>query len=343
MNSTQTDKDAALRRAIIRVWPDYFSWPEPQQEQFRLHLSSQDDFRIRQAIVQELFGHEVRSEEELEALLDSFNDAQYLLLNSTMLPLQGIGEDKFFLNECLLDDTTLLDFETVDDYARADHAFQEQAREQDDPDYRPRPYRGDLHHCWARLCIDDVFHYADLDSQAGYFIGILDELGSDRIQEFIPHEYVDGADHGKWEGKGFIYDKRLDADGLEGQLQELQRRYYGYTNERYESLLLLFDRAAEKRVYMQDRSRQDDPHMRFVFSDKTALDAVRFRHFMSDCRLIAGDNRRLQSRLDQERRSALDFVDQTHRDVLENFDPRVVPLRRKRRIILVNEKLKDLL
>jgi hypothetical protein len=70
MNPTQTDK-AALRRAIIRVWPDYYSWPEKERERHRAQRSREDDFRLRQALVPSLFGRDVRSEEELEALLDS--------------------------------------------------------------------------------------------------------------------------------------------------------------------------------------------------------------------------------------------------------------------------------
>jgi len=103
MKPTQTDKDAILRRAIIRVWPDCFSWPEARRERYQLQRSREDDFRLRQAVVLSLFARKVRSEEELEALLESFDDARYLLLNSTMLPLQGIGADSFFLNESLPD------------------------------------------------------------------------------------------------------------------------------------------------------------------------------------------------------------------------------------------------
>jgi hypothetical protein len=344
MNPTQTDKAAALRRAIIRVWPDYYySWPEARQERHRLQRSREDDFRIRQAVVQSLFGLDVRSEEELSTLLDSFNDAQYLLLNSTMLPLQGIGADSFFLNESLPDDKTLLDFETLGDYARDDHRFQQQARRQEDPGYVVRPYRGDLHHCWARLDVDGAFHYADLRTQAGYLVDALEELGSDRIPTLIPHGYVDGPNHGKREGKGFIYDKRIDARGLEGQLDELQHRYYAYVTKRHDDLLELFDKSARKCVYVQDRSHPDDPHMEFVFSDKTALDAVRVRHFISDCRLLAGNNCELEARLDHERRAALDFLEESHRDIMNNFDPTVVKLRQKRKIILADGKLKDLL
>jgi hypothetical protein len=343
MNPALRDQAAALRRAIIRIWPDYYSWPEARQERHRLQRSREDDFRIRQAVVQSLFGLDVRSGEELEALLDSFNDAQYLLLNSTMLPLQGIGADSFFLNESLPDDKTLLDFETLGDYARDDHQFQEQARKQEDPQYVARLYRGDLHHYWARLQVGGAFHYAGLRTQAGYLIDALDELGSDRIQALIPHEYVDGPNHGKREGKGFLYDKRIDAKGLEGHLDELQRRYYAYVRQRYDDLLNLLDKAAQKRVYVLDRSRPDDPRMEFVFSDKTALDAVRFRHFMSDCRLLSGDLRELETQLDHERRAALAFLKESHHDIMANFDPTVVTLRKKRKIILADGSLKDLL
>ncbi len=84
-------------------------------------------------------------------------------------------------------------------------------------------------------------------------------------------------------------------------------------------------------------------HMDFVFSDKTALDAVRFRHFMSDCRLLAGDNHEIETQLDHERRAALAFLKESHRDIMEHFDPTVVTLRKKRKIILADGKLKDLL
>ena len=343
MNPIGTDKDAVLRRAIIRAWPDYFSWPEAERERFRLQISGEADFRIRQAVVQSLFGDEVRSAEELEELMDSFGDAEYLLLNSTMLPLQGIGADNFFLNESLPEDKTLLDFETLGAYARSDHEFQERARSRDDPDHVMRPYRGDLHRCWARLTIDGAFRYADLSSQAGYCADVLDELGFERIRSLIPHEYVAGARHGKRKGKGFIYDKRIDARGLEGQLEELQRRYYGYLKGRHEELLDSHDPTAPGCVYILQSNRGSEPHVDFVFSDGMALDSVRFRHFMNDCRRIEGDARELESRLDRERRAALAFIEEAHRDVIENYDPTVVPLRKRREIILADGKLKDLL
>ena len=65
-------------------------------------------------------------------------ELQYLLLNSTLLPLRGIGEGDFFLNEVLPTDVTLLDFDTVGDYARGNYRFQEHARKQENSDYKIR-------------------------------------------------------------------------------------------------------------------------------------------------------------------------------------------------------------
>ncbi len=94
---------------------------------------------------------------------------------------------------------------------------------------------------------------------------------------------------------------------------------------------------------MRDRTRDNEPHMDFVFSDPTALDTIRFRHFISDCRGIAGDPAEVDRLIEQEKQLALDFLAGTYKDIMDNFDPTVVKLRRKRKIILANEKLKDLL
>ena len=190
----------------------------------------------------------------MDSILETFDDGLYLLLNRALLPLQGIGEDNFFLNEVLPTDITLPDFNTAGDYACDDHQFQEQARKQEDPDYKIRHYRGELHHSWARLTIDGSFHYAEFSSLAGYVTDRLDEAGFERIDELIPCQYVDGPDHGKRDKHGYVYDKRLDADGLEGQLQALRDRYYTYMREKYEALLDRLDTSPRPCVYMRDQT-----------------------------------------------------------------------------------------
>jgi hypothetical protein len=335
-------RDAALKRAVMRVNPEYFSWAIEAQERYRVAMPDVDMFRIRQALLKTLFRISVKTEEEINKVFDTFNDEQYLLFNSTLLPLTGIGDDYFFLNEHL-GDKTILDFETLYDYDYDDHCFQEEERKNDVNGYEKHPYRGTPYQHWARLFIDSQFFYATLSCMAGHLLSILDESGSDKILELIPHEYVDGPDHGKREGKGFLYDKRIDAAGLEAHLEELQDRFHRYMRERYEELADDFDRKAHRRVYLLDRSKGHDPQMDFVFSDKTALQAVRFRHFMKDCREIMGDAQELEMLIEQERQSVLTYLETMHQDILRNLDPRVRRFRRKRKIILADGAWKDLL
>lgn len=335
--------EAVFRQTMIAVKPDYFSWTPEAQERYRLDMPEEDYFRVRQVLLKSLFDIRADTREKMDAVFKSFGDEHYLLFNSTMLFFQGMGDDQFYLNEYLGERTTLLDFETLYDYDYHDHCFQEQARKEEDSGYSITPYRGTLYYRWARLRIDGAFSYACLSLAANYLYGIADESGFDKINELIPHEYVDGKNHGKREGKGTLFDQRLEANGKEAQLEELRRRYYSYMSERQKAALDDFDARAQKRVYLVDKSQKVDPHMSFIFTDKTALQSVRFRHFMTDCRTMIGDNRELDALVEQERQAAFEFLERSHRDIMENFDPKVTRFRKKRKIIIADGALKDLL
>jgi hypothetical protein len=271
------ERAAVSRRTIIRVKPEYFSWPPDVQERYRVNMPDEDNFRIRQTVLKALFHIQADTKERLEAACDVFDEAQYLLFNSTLLPMMGIGADSFFLNE-YLGDKTILDFETLYDYDFDDYQFQEKALKEENPDYMGKPYRGTLYHTWARLEIDGVFHYASLSMAAGYLYAIIDELGSNKIDALIPHTYVKGKDHGKREGNSTIYDQRIDAGGMELQLEELRHRFHRYMSARYEALLNDFEAQASTTVYLFDRTQGNDPHMDFVFTDKTAMSPGRGHH-----------------------------------------------------------------
>jgi hypothetical protein len=96
-------------------------------------------------------------------------------------------------------------------------------------------------------------------------------------------------------------------------------------------------------VYVCDRSQPDDPQLHFIFTDKTALQAAHFRHFVQDCRSMAGDSQELEIWIERERQAAQRYVKQTYQDIIEHFDPKVVRLRKKRKIILSDRAVKDLL
>lgn len=311
------EREPILRRALVRVKPDYFSWPLEAQEQYRVTMPEDDTFHIQQVVLQGLFDMTLDTEAQLEAAREQFTDTQYLRYNATMLPIQGIGEDYFFLNESF-GDKTILDFPTLYDYDYDDHCFQRQAlKEEEDVAYTAKSYRGNLSGRWARLSVDGVFYYATLSSAAGHIFDEIDDAGGDIIQELIPHEYVKGKYHGQEERGSIRWDMRVDAGGLESQLDELQRLYWKFLAKRHDALLDDFDAAAQERVYFLDKSQGDEPKIHIVFSDKTALQAIRLRHFLRDCRKIGSNSQYLEARIKHERHECQGFLEKTYQDIAE--------------------------
>jgi len=337
---SKSNGEAALRRALMRVKPEYFSWSREEQEQYGVKLPDREDFLIRQALYKTLFDIDVPTAEDLEIVSDNFSHAEILQINSAILPLCGNGENYFFLNEWMT--KTLLDFETLHDYCYDDHLFQEEAKEKYFDDYKPRPYRGEIYGTWARLYIDGSFYYSSLWSVADYLMSAIDEICSAKINELIPYEFVPEKNHGKREGKGSVYNMEHDAGGLEGQLEELQGYSYEYIGKRHTELSAVLDREASKTSYIIEESTEDEPHINFVFSDKTALKSIRFRSFMRDCRNIAGNNAELSRRLEEEKKATVEYLEKQYHHIMKNFDTKIVKLRRKRKVIIADGALEGL-
>jgi len=146
-----------LRRAIIKFVPNYFSWDEKTQERYRVQMPQEVTFKIRQFLMAELLGIAVKNEEEMDEAENHLTEAQWSMINGAMLPLQGIGENCFFLNESFAEGQSILSFPTLYDYDFADYQFQEEWRKKDIADYQGKPYHGSLYSTWARLQVDRRF------------------------------------------------------------------------------------------------------------------------------------------------------------------------------------------
>ena len=85
-----------LKRAIIKFVPDYFSWDKNRQEKYRVDTPEEDEFKIRQFLLRELFDISASNDDEARR---EMSEAQCLKLNAILLPIKGIGEDYFFLKE----------------------------------------------------------------------------------------------------------------------------------------------------------------------------------------------------------------------------------------------------
>lgn len=333
MSPTGNNHSPVLRRAVIHARPDFYSWNEARQLHYRMHMPDDERFVLERSVFHDLYGVDCDTEKSLQEAWDAVPIGELDAINETLLPWRGIGEDSFFLNECI-PTTDRLRFDTLDEYVRDDHAFQESARQEHDTSHAPMPYQGNLYACWARLFVDGTFRYATLNSLAGHLNSHISEYGHDLLDTLIPHRHVPGPDDGKPEGDCIIWDMRTDADGLEPQLDELTSRLYHYEHRRWLELLDEFDRQADAAVYMQDISNGVDEQLNFVFSDKTAMARVRFRHFLRDCRRLEREVSALEAYERREADLISSFLHEQHADIMRNFNPRVAKLKKRRKVLL---------
>lgn len=332
-----------LRRALIKVRPEFFNWSVQEQERFGVELPrTQYHQRLERALLDELFGREVRSFKAASRAADRLSLDEQNRWNETILPLTGIGDDCFYLHEHFGDDKTILDCDTLLAYDEDDYHFQEDVRQKEESTYPGKPYRGSLYLTWARLFVDKQFTYATLSMAAGYIFAKMDEAAFDLINARIPHRHVPGQNHGKTKGDFRQWDLRTHANGQEALLEELQRRVFDYTGERYDSLLTAWDNSGGRGVYLVDTSEPPETNIHVVFTDKQALAAVRFRSFLRDCRAIKRAADELNHAVEQEKRKLASFVCEQHGALLRTFDPRVIPLRKNRRIMMHKDAFDDL-
>jgi hypothetical protein len=321
-----------LRRAVMKVQPEYFSWPLERREQYSASFPDEDREQFEAALQSELFGGS--SSAEAKEAADHLADDELQLWNETILPFFGIGEDCFYLNEWFASDKTILEFTTLRDFDEYDYRFQEEARKNDDADYPGKPYRGSLYLNWARLFVDGKFTYATLSMAAGYLYSQLSNEALDLIEQRIPHRHVPGRNHGKTEGDNWQWDMRVDASGEEGILEELERITWKYLYERWDALLTSYDDSAVAGAYLLDESKPPEHNWHVVFTDKRALESIRLRNFLMDCRRLEHPSIELESVLEAERVNLLHFVDEQLAEIRRTWDPKVARLRKRRKVMV---------
>lgn len=331
---------AAAHRALMAADSQYYSWSSEKQERFRATLCGDALIRVRRVLLESLLGIQC-SPDRIYQVWDDLPLNQVTLLNWASLLTTGIGEDNIYLNEHLSDGQSLLDFETLYDYDHDHYMFQEEVKGKEIAAYERADYYALRHPFWVRLTINGHFHYATLLSLATYFADAIESAGNDLIDQLSPHEYVEGEDNGKAESGGVRYDMKLDAAGLEGQLDELRSRWYRYQSERWIDLSKRFSQLPPA-VYIADENKDDGPDRSFIFNNAAILRKVRWRHFLSDCRPYVAELSSFDGQLAQEIERATAWLKANHHEIMNNFDPTVVKLRRKRRIVFLPDALEDL-
>lgn len=318
-NNMKTHFAPVLERAVNQLIPGYFSWDEQTQNKCRMFMSSDLQFKFHQFILKEAFGVEVADDDAFDDAWHDLSAQDTTKFNAILLPLYGIGEDLFFLNEYFADNESILDFETLYQYDLDDFEFQEADRKTREG-YCARTYRGSLHSVWARLIVDSEFYYASLSMVSRYILMELDEFGDDYIQELIPYNFYPGEDHGKPSKNGCsVYDMRINANGLESQLKELQRRSWQYHESIANRIEEDYDNRSEQCVMVLDQSKDGDPSLHILFSDWKVLQKIHFKTFMRDCRACEKkDHNALLQQLADEKAQLKRFLDKQYAEIMSS-------------------------
>ncbi len=331
---------AAARKALIAADSYYYAWPAEQQENFRATMGENPRNRVECVLLDSLLNIQC-SIDDVNKVWSDLPPSKLNILNWASLLTKGIGEDFISLNEILADGKSLLDFTTLYDFNYDDYLFQEQANKKEFPDYEEMDYYAYKHPSWVRLLIEGDFYYATFTSVATQLYDDIEEAGRDYIDQLIPHKLVEGKDHGKQVKGGVRWDMKEDANGLEEQLKELKHRWYPYLQGRW----LGISKANSKldpAVYTQDNHWDNDPHRSFIFTNEETLKKIRWRHFLSDCTSLMANYVVVEKQREQEVSDAKSFLDRNYQDILENFDPNVVKLRKNRKVIMSTGALDDL-
>ncbi len=119
---------AAARKALIAADSHYHAWTPQEQERFRATIGEDGSRRIQCVLLDELLGIKCRTD-EVDEVWNDLPLTDLNQLNWARLLTAGVGEDYIYLNECMAEGTTLLDFPTLYDYDYANYLFQEEAQD----------------------------------------------------------------------------------------------------------------------------------------------------------------------------------------------------------------------
>tara|TARA_R110001599_G_scaffold67867_4_gene191415 strand:+ start:44371 stop:45426 length:1056 start_codon:yes stop_codon:yes gene_type:complete len=343
MNKAQLKPDQVIiKRLLMRIDPLFFSYDKSKQDLERQSYYHLYGDMITESLFKQLFQIEYEKGEENE---DKLTKEQLDLFNAYITSLTGIGENSFVYNEFKTKDFDLCIYPTLYDYDFEEFHYQQNARnEHSDGEIIERPYRLYLNSNWTRLLDEQgCFYYSTQSSLSNYLYQKLSDHASDRIDQLIPHNFVEGPNNGKETKGGFLWDFKIDAKGLEKQLEELEARYRKYLNELELQMIDTFHEELECAVYF-DKSTQDDEEPRWDIIIKNAQTAknISFQRYLKDCEKYLKPNEMLEDLYQQELEKLDAYINENYHDVMENFNPKVKRFKRKMDVIIAPKALEGL-
>jgi len=337
-----TPQNALLNRLIVTLDPLFFSYQMEEQNKLRQHFFMDQYEKVACFLYRELFCLKYDAESEENSPLQG--DQQHLL-NAYTTALCGIGDNRFKLCEFQSSDFDLSAYQTVYDYDLQDFGYQQKAiKEHSSEDRHPQEYRLYLNHNWVRI-LDDagIFYYGTHSSLAYYLSDALEQSMRSTIQTLIPNKLVEGETHGKEVDGGELWDYKTEAGGLEAEVEELQSRGRQYIRETYERLNEAFHESKSNEVYFE--KYDDEVHGPFwdvIINNAATAKKISFMHFLKDCEKYLQSNENLEKLKEKEVDLLTQFLVKAHKDILENFDPKIVEFKNKMKIVVSPEHSDDL-
>lgn len=108
---------------------------------------------------------------------------------------------------------------------------------------------------------------------------------------------------------------------------------YQYLQQRWTELSESF-KGRSPAVFMKDTSEHGEANYLFLFNNAVALERIRWCYFLSDCRQLERDFSEVECHVSEAWKQAEDWLHETHRDILQNFDPTVTRLRKKWKVVV---------
>ena len=322
-----------INRLLMLVDPMFFSYLKQEKNKRRQHYYEEHSDKVEAFLYRELFDLEFDPKAEDDVL----SSPQLHLVNAYTTALTGIGENSLRLCELQGTEFDLSQFSSLYDYDLQDFEYQERAKHKDSPKAAPaKDYQLYLNRNWMRM-LDNKgdFYYSTHTSLSFYVLGALDILADELIKTLIPYEFVEGDQHGENVDGGMVWDFKTDANGLEAELDELKDRKRTFISETYSRLNNEFNAETSNEVYFDKHGSEfDGPSWDVIVNNAQTAKKLSFMHFLHDCEAYLQTNEKLETLKEREGIKLKTFLIDAHRDILENFDPKVVKLKKKMNIVM---------
>jgi hypothetical protein len=336
-----TSDEKVITRLLMLINPMFLSYTDREKDKHRQHYYEKNRDKVEGFLYQELFGLTYDAQQDDDTLASS----QRHLLNAYTTALTGIGKNSFRLCELQGTDFDLTSFDSLYDYDLNAYNYQQDAIKSDFPkSYVDRDYRLYLNHNWVRLLDSkDHFYYSTLSSLSYYLYDALEEVATEIIESLIPYDLVDGDDHGKNVEGGMLWDFKTDAKGLEAELEELQSRNRTYLSETYYRLNDEFHAETTNEIYFEKQDDEvDGPHWNVIVNNAETAKKITFINFLDDCQDYLQSNQKLEHLKEREGAKLKKLLIDAYEDIVKNFDPTVVKLKKKMKIVMSPKALDGL-